>query len=112
MYTSFCELLYSATNAVWAAICCGCPPAPRPTNQRTTTPPFGPGTSVSIGAAVTSGVGSGVAAGCEAAAVVAAALGAGDADPPQAVTMSARMPSRLNALRGPERVWCIAGLLL
>ena len=40
------SLLNALTKSVWTWICCGWPPAPRPTNQRMTWPPFGPGTLV------------------------------------------------------------------
>jgi hypothetical protein len=66
-----------------------------------------------MGAAVTSGVGAGVAAAVwDWAADGAAELALGDADAPHAPTRMARRPMIVTVLRGPERVWCIAGLLL
>jgi len=66
---------------------------------------------VSTAGGVTSGVGVGVAA-AEDAAVDGAELGLGDADAPQAAARMATRPTNRTDLLGPERIWCIAGLLL
>jgi hypothetical protein len=94
--------LKSLTNWDSAWSCCGWPPAPRPTNQLTTTPPFGPGWSAAIGGGVTAG--GGVAVSTAAALALAAALGAVDeVVPPQAVTTMAAIAIRAIKARGPDR---------
>src|SRR5690242_3843582 len=106
---SFCEALKSLTTFVCAAICWGWPPVPRPTNQRTTTPPLGPGWSTGSGADVTSGVGSAVAA-CDAAAWLAGAFDG--VCPAQAVATMATIAMSTIGIRGPDRDRNIARGLL
>src|SRR3954447_4171273 len=110
---SFWDALKSVTNLVCAAICCGWPPAPMPTNQRMTGWPSGP--TAPMGAGVMSGVGSSVAlaAGAVDGAVVAAVDGAVVAAgvavaPLQAATMSTAVPASMASLRGPDLVRDIA----
>src|SRR3954447_2613606 len=112
---SFWDALKSVTNLVCAAICCGWPPAPMPTNQRMTGWPSGP--TAPMGAGVMSGVGSSVAlaAGAvdgavdDAGAVLGAVVGAGVAVlPVHAATMSTAVPTSVASFRGPDLVRDIA----
>src|SRR5215218_6911245 len=101
------SLLNALTKSVWTWICCGCPPAPSPTNQRMIWPPFGPGTLASTGAGVTSGVGDGVApplADGAAATSDGAAVGVA---PPHAATIIAIVAARTPSLARLERCQCI-----
>src|SRR5207302_1423358 len=96
------------------AICCGWPPAPRPTNQRMTGWPSGP--TAPTGAGVTSGVGASVAlaAGAvdgavDAAPLLGAVVGAGVAVlPVHAATTSTAVPTSMASFRGPDLVRDIA----
>src|SRR5262245_13907766 len=112
MYTSFCEALYFVMNACSGPIWAGWVPAPRPMNQRTTVPPFGPG-PCAIGAdEAMSGValGTGVAA-AAALGVAAAADAAGAFDwvvPPHAATTTAMTASNAVINLGPDLDCCIA----
>src|SRR3954454_13394404 len=98
-------------NACSGPIWAGCVPAPRPMNQRTTVPPFGPGPAA-IGGGVmltVDGDGSGV---WVVAAVEGALLGLGEAVAPHALATIVTRLRIATVVRGPERIRCIAGLLL
>src|SRR5262245_51187139 len=104
MYTSFCDALNAVMNACSGPIWAGWVPAPRPMNQRTTVPPFGPG-PCAIGAdEAMRGVALGAAVAAAAlAAADAAALADGDVVvPPHAATMTATTAARTIKRRGPD----------
>src|SRR5690349_24687508 len=102
------SLLNLLTKSVWTWICCGWPPAPRPTNQRMICPPLGPGTLASTGAAVTSGVGEGVAAAALSDGATAASDGAADGvEPPHAATINATTAARIPSLARLDRCQCM-----
>src|SRR3954447_11424760 len=97
----------ACSGPIWA----GCVPAPRPMNQRTTVPPFGPGPAA-IGGGVmltVDGDGSGV---WVAVAVEGALLGLGEAVAPHALATIVTRLRIATVVRGPERIRGIAGLLL
>src|SRR5262245_54253182 len=103
MYTSFCDALNAVMNACSGPIWAGWVPAPRPMNQRTTVPPFGPG-PCAIGAdEAMSGVALGAALGAAAALAAADALADGEVVvPPHAATMTAMTAARTIKRRGPD----------
>src|SRR6185369_12788281 len=90
-------------NACSGPICAGWVPAPRPMNQRTTVPPFGPGPAA-IGSGVTiRGVADGAAVMAADGASLAAALGAVLAvEPPQAVARIATTPNKASSAFGAD----------
>src|SRR5215203_5366877 len=100
------SLLNALTKSVWTWICCGCPPAPSPTNQRMIWPPFGPGTLASTGSGVTSGVGDGVAPALAdgTAASDGAAVGVA---PPHAAATIAMVAARTPSLARLDRCQCM-----
>src|SRR5690348_11149118 len=101
-------------NACSGPIWAGWVPAPRPMNQRTTVPPLGPGPAA-MGAGVmltVDGEGSAVWAAAVAALEAPGADGDGLADELHAPTRMASAPRIVTVLRGPDRIWFIAGLLL
>src|SRR5712691_3346020 len=102
MYTSFWDELNVLTKVDSAASCCGCPPAPSPTNQLTTTPPLGPGPAA-IGAGVMAGGADAEATATGA--VEAVADGDGDADALHAVAIMTTKAPITRTLCGavPER---------
>src|SRR5215218_6889256 len=100
------SLLNALTKSVWTWICCGWPPAPRPTNQRMIWPPLGPGTLASTGSGVTSGVGDGVAPALAEATAASDGAAVG-VEPPHAAAMIATVAARTPSLARLDRCQCI-----
>src|SRR6185436_2278103 len=101
------SLLNALTKSVWTWICCGWPPAPRPTNQPMIWPPLGPGTLASTGSGVTSGVGDGVAPALADGATAASDGAAVGVAPPQAAAMIATVAARTPSLARLDRCQCM-----
>src|SRR4051794_18733990 len=95
-------------NACSGPIWAGCVPAPRPMNQRTTTPPFGPGPAAIGGGVMSTVDGDGRAVCVGAGATDAGADGAGLADDWHAVASRTTAAVRAIRVRGADRERSIA----